>query len=88
MASNQRRKGLDQPAGDTLKALDRVLADMATPVLAADEFTAEMIMSKMPSLSESTLRSRLHRLIAAGVMTKRSVRVHGRIWNAYRYTSQ
>lgn len=79
---------MDQPAGNTLRALDRVLADMVSPGLAADEFTAEMIISKMPELSESTLRSRLQRYVASGVMTKRSLRINGRIWNAYRYASQ
>ena len=88
MASNQRRKGLDQSPGNTLNALDRVLADMAAPQLAADEFTTQMILDKMPELTQGIVEGRLRRFGQSGLVTKRRCRIGGKICNAYRYVSQ
>lgn len=88
MASNQGRKRLDQPAGNTLTALDRVLADLVVQHMTEDEFTAEMVYKKRPDMTLSTLNNRLGRQVEMGRMTKRCLLINGRKTNVYRYATQ
>jgi len=85
MAGNKKRIGLDQPNGDTLTGIDRVLAEMADDTLEPDEFTLAMICERSPDISPDVIRHRLDRMVGLGVCTKRKLIVNSKKANVYRY---
>jgi len=86
MASSKRRKGLDQPAGDTLGALDRILHDFAqVDILRDDEFVANTILEKSPGLTLAQVNNRLKRMVEYKKLSKRIIRQNGKRCVAYRY---
>jgi hypothetical protein len=85
MASNKKRIGLDQPNGDTLTGIDRLLADLVGHAIEEDEFTIAMVGDRSPGINTQAIRCRLERLVNQGVCTKRRVTVNSRETNAYRY---
>lgn len=86
MASSKRRQGLDQPARDTLGALDRILHDFAqVDVLRDGEFVANTILEKSPELTLAQVNNRLKRMVQAKKLSKRTIRQNGRQCVAYRY---
>jgi hypothetical protein len=88
MAGNKKRSGLDQPAGNTLTGIDRLLAEFASQAIEADEFTIAMVRTRTPGSTDDQIRSRIDRLVDKGACTVRSVIVGGRLTNAYRYVSE
>lgn len=76
---------MDQPAGDTLTGIDRLLAELASSTLDEGEFTIAMVQERSPGLSNNTLRCRLDRMIESGVCVKRKVILESRETNVYRY---
>ena len=85
MANNKRQQGLDQPAGDTLTGIDRLLSELASSTLVEGEFTIAMVQERSPGLTGATVRCRLDRLIESGVCVKRKVIVGKRETNVFRY---
>lgn len=86
MASRKGRKGLDQPDGQTLSALDRALAEFADyQSLKPDEFTMQMVAEKNPGVPRRTMANRFDDLVRKGVLTKRKFVLGGKIACAYRY---
>ena len=85
MANNKRQQGLDQPAGDTLTGIDRLLCELASSTLQPGEFTIAMVMERSPGVSGATVRCRLDRLIETGVCAKRKIIFGQRETNIYRY---
>jgi hypothetical protein len=86
MASRKGRKGLDQPDGQTLSALDRALAEFVShQSLKPDEFTMQMVMERDPGVPRRTIANRFDDLVRKGVMAKRKLAVGGKIASAYRY---
>jgi hypothetical protein len=85
MANNKRQQGLDQPAGNTLTGIDRLLAELASTTLAEGEFTIAMVQERSPGLTGGTVRCRLDRLVQSGVCAKRKVIFGKRETNIYRY---
>jgi hypothetical protein len=86
MASRKGRKGLDQPNGQTLSALDRALAEFADyETLKPDEFTVQMVADKNPGVPRTTMAHRFDELVRKGVMDKRKLIVGGKVTCAYRY---
>ena len=85
MASNTRRKGLDQPAGNTLTGIDRLLAELNNNTIDEGEFTIAMVQARSPGLTANTLRCRLDRLVESGVCAKRKIVSDRRETNVYRY---
>ena len=85
MAGNKKRIGLDQPNGNTLTGIDRILAEMANDTLEPDEFTLAMICERSPDISPDVIRHRLDRMVGLGVCTKRKLIVNSKKVNVYRY---
>jgi hypothetical protein len=85
MAGNKKRIGLDQPHGDTLTGIDRLLAEMADDTLEPDEFTLAMICERLPHISLDVIRHKLDRMVGLGVCTKRKLIVNSNKANVYRY---
>lgn len=86
MASGKGRKGLDQPDGQTLTALDRALVEFADhDALRPGEFTIQMMIEKNPSLSRSTLNKRFNEMVRKGVLAKRKITQDSNLTNAYHY---
>lgn len=83
MASNKRREGLDQPTGNTLTALDKLLASLKKDELEADEFTAQMIAQKS-GRSLNSIRSILTRMKNSGELTSRKFVINGSVANVYK----
>ena len=85
MADSKRGKRLDQPNGDTLSGIDRLLADLVSHAIEEDEFTIAMVGDRSPGINTQAIRCRLERLVNQGVCTKRRVTVNSRETIAYRY---
>ena len=85
MANSKRREKLDQPAGDTLTGIDRLLAEMVGETIQDDEFTIAMVAERSPEINPDVIRHRLDRLVNKGVCTKRIITEKGRRTTAYRY---
>ncbi len=66
MANNKKRIGLDQPARDTLSALDRALLDLAldTQEKQPDEFTLKELMKSFEGkIGRTAIQTRVAKLI-------------------------
>lgn len=85
MASNKKRIGLDQPAGNTLTGIDRLLVELIGHPIEEDEFTIAMVCERSPDINADVIRCRLDRLVNKGVCTKRIISKNGRQVKAYRY---
>lgn len=84
MAGDTRRKGLDQPARNTLSAIDRALLDLIEKPLQPDEFTVDMLMEKA-DIPRPTLSARMDKLVKEGKLTKRKITLNTTPTNVYRY---
>jgi hypothetical protein len=84
MANNEKRKRLDQPARDTLSALDRLIVQEFndSQPIQPDEFTLAQISDKLAEngkdLGVSSLQRRMNQLIKDGVVTMRKGAVNGK----------
>ena len=85
MANSKGREKLDQPAGDTLTGIDRILAALTSDTIKEDEFTIAMVQERNPALIAGAVRCRLDRLVQSGVCKKRKIIVGKRETNVYRY---
>ena len=85
MANNKGREKVDQPAGNTLTGIDRLLAEMVGETIHDDEFTIAMVAERSPDINPDVIRHRLDRLVNKGVCTKRIITEKGRQTKAYRY---
>ena len=91
MASCKRRQGLGKPAGDTLSAIDDSLAWLVESAqencLKPGEFTTNMAMDKMKAkgMSETypSISYRFNRMLRAGELTSRKIKINGRHTNVY-----
>lgn len=85
MAGSKRQQKLDQPAGDTLTGIDRLLAELASSTLEEGEFTIAMVVERSPNMNPDVIRHRLDRLVNKGICAKRKVIFGKRETNIYRY---
>ena len=91
MANCKRRQGLGQPAGDTLSKIDDSLAWLVKSAqvncLMPGEFTVEMAVEKMHNAgltdTDAAVRCRFNRMIKTGELTRRKIKLNGRITNVY-----
>ena len=82
---------MDQPAGDTLRAIDDSLAWLVESAqqncIRPGEFTSTMAMEKMKAAgiieTDATIRCRLDRMMKAGELTRRKIMLNGRHTNVY-----
>lgn len=77
MASNKKRNGLDQPARDTLSALDRALLDLATDTKEKqpNEFTFKELMNSFEGkLGRFAIQCRVQKLLKEGKWKVRTVK--------------
>lgn len=92
MAGNEKRKRLDQPAGDTLGKIDDVLSWLVESeqdnYVRPDEFTVDMAAKKIASagleVSEASLRCKFGRMAKGGQLTSRMIRLNGKITAVYK----
>ena len=86
MAGNKGRKRLDQPAGNTLSAIDRALLDLVEKPIQHDEFTIDMLMEKNPSdTARRSMMKKLDEMVSKGKLVTRKLPVKGKQTNVYRY---
>jgi len=86
MASNKKRSGLDQPAGDTLKQIDDSLAwlveCMKNDKIKPHEFTIDMAVKKMEvsgiKVTHASVHSRFLRMVKSGEMSCRLAKINGK----------
>lgn len=87
MASNERTRGLDKSTGDTLNALDAILAEMPVKTIRPDEFTLEQYVERRIAMGDdrthSGHRALLDRMCKAGKLKQRKILVNGKECNAY-----
>jgi hypothetical protein len=91
MAGNKKRIGLDQPHGDTLSAIDDSLAWLVESAqencIKPGEFTTEMAIQKMQAAgiteTDAAIRCRFDRMIKAGELKRRKIRINGRLTNVF-----
>ena len=88
MASNKRERSLDKSTRNTLTALEKALEMSSYSPLSDDEFTAQQYIHEMvakdPSMTADGCMHTLTRLVEAGKLAVRKVRVNGKQCNAYR----
>ena len=87
MASNQRKRSLDQSTRHTLSALEKALGMTCASPLRDDEFTMHDYIEKYrkvnPQASINGLRSRLYLLVKSGEYKTRKITINGKSCNAY-----
>lgn len=89
MASNQRKRNLDQSTRDSLSALEKVLEMSCASPLRDDEFTTEQYIVKEKQrgifVSDDASRAALKRLVQAETLQIRKIKMHGKQCNAYSF---
>lgn len=87
MASNERTRGLDKSTGDTLNALDAILAEMPVKTIRPDEFTLDQYAERRAAMGDNRThqghRNILDRMCKAGKLKRRKILVNGKECNAY-----
>lgn len=87
MASHERARRLDKSTGDTLNALDAILAEMPVRTIRPDEFTLEQYAERRLAMGDPRThhghRGVLDRMCKAGKLKQRKIVVNGRECNAY-----
>jgi hypothetical protein len=91
MANSKRRQGLGKPAGDTLSKIDDSLAWLVESAqqncIKPGEFTTEMAIQKMQAAgiteTDAAIRCRFDRMIKAGELKRRKIRINGRLTNVF-----
>ena len=84
---HQKRKRLDQPAGDTLGKIDDVLAWLVESeqenYVKPDEFTVDMAAKRMIAagleVNHASLRCKFGRMAKNGELASRNIRLNGKI---------
>lgn len=87
MASNERARRLDQSTGNTLSALDAILAEMPVKTIRPDEFTLDQYAERRAAMGDNRSmnahRSILQKLCKSGKIKQRKILVNGKECNAY-----
>jgi hypothetical protein len=87
MASNKRSRGLDKSTGDTLSALDAILAEMPVKTIRPDEFILEQYAERRAAMGDcrsmNAHRSILQKLCKNGKLKLRKILLNGKECNAY-----
>jgi len=87
MASNQRKRSLDFSTRDSLSALEKALEMSYLSPLRDNEFTSEQYIERARALgqyvSDDACRCTLKRLVQAGKLNSRKIKMNGSQCNAY-----
>lgn len=87
MASNERARRLDKSTGDTLNALDAILAEMPVKTIRPDEFTLDQYAERRAAMGDNRSmnahRSILQKLCKSGKIKQRKILINGKECNAY-----
>lgn len=84
MASDKRKRGLDQSARAAVSGLEWALEQLAEKPKQPDEFTAKECHAAQSERSLAGIRSLLDRMRDNGVLSCRKILVNGKHENVYR----
>lgn len=75
---------MDQPTGNPLSAIDRILAEMVEVEKQPDEFTAKDLVERL-GMSQGAIGKRLNTKVEKGILTCRFIRIDGAKTKVYKY---